>query len=133
MHIVGGQIIPCVFHVHIGGKVPALHNPSQHDGAGVAAHVLLRGSNSEHAPVHLPRVSVSVSSDAPDAHYRDGAVACAGGDTGLIGRTWTLGSWDYPTNVDLENPWHPLPADAVHGDSKEVHLDIRIGGILPAP
>ncbi len=49
-----------------------------------------------------------------------------GGDTGLIGRTWTLGSWDYPANVDLENPWHPLPADAVHGDSKEVHLDICI-------
>ena len=38
----------------------------------------------------------------------------------------TLGSWDYPANVDLENPWHPLHADAVHGDSKEVHLDIRI-------
>ena len=52
-----------------------------------------------------------------------------GGDTGLIGRTWTLGSWDYPANVDLENPWHPfypLPADSVHGDSKEVHLDICI-------
>ena len=49
-----------------------------------------------------------------------------GGDTGLIERTWTLGSWDYPANVDLENPWHPLPADAVHGDSKEVHLDICI-------
>ena len=49
-------------------------------------------------------------------------------DTGLIGQTWTLGSWDYPANVDLKNPWqpfHPLPADAVHGDSKEVHLDIR--------
>ena len=44
----------------------------------------------------------------------------------LIKRTWTLGSWDYLANVDLENRWHPLPADAVHGDSKEVHLDIRI-------
>ena len=49
-----------------------------------------------------------------------------GGDTGLIERTWTLGSWDYPANVDLENPWPPLPADAVHGDSKDVHLDILI-------
>ena len=49
-----------------------------------------------------------------------------GGDTGLIERTWTLGSWDYPANVDLENPWPPLPADAVHGDSKEVHLEVRI-------
>ena len=52
-----------------------------------------------------------------------------GGETGLIGQTWNLRSWDYPANVDLENPWHPfypLPADSVHGDSKEVHLDIRI-------
>ena len=49
-----------------------------------------------------------------------------GADTDLIERTWTLGSWDYPANVDLENSWHPLPADAVHGDSKEVRLDIRI-------
>ena len=49
-----------------------------------------------------------------------------GGDTGLIERTWTLGSWDYPANVDLENPWPPLPADAVHGDSKVVHLEVRI-------
>ena len=52
-----------------------------------------------------------------------------GGETGLIGQTWTLGSRDYPANVDLENPWHPfypLPADSVHGDSKEVYLDIRI-------
>ena len=49
-----------------------------------------------------------------------------GGETGLIRQTWNLRSWDYPANVDLENPWHPLPADAVHGDSKEVHLDIRI-------
>ena len=49
-----------------------------------------------------------------------------GGDTGYIERTWTLWSWDLPADVDLENPCHPLPADAVHGDSKEVHLDIRI-------
>ncbi|XBI77720.1 hypothetical protein VPH35_087543 [Triticum aestivum] len=49
-----------------------------------------------------------------------------GGDTGLIGRTWTLGSWDYPANVDWEYPWDPLPTDAVHGDSKEVHMDIHI-------
>ena len=52
-----------------------------------------------------------------------------GGKTGLIGRTWNLRSSDYPTNVDLENPWHPfypLPTDSMHGDSKEVHLDIRM-------
>ena len=48
------------------------------------------------------------------------------GDTGYAEYTWTLRSWDFPADVDMENPWHPLPADAVHGDSKEVHLDIRI-------
>ena len=78
MHIVGGQIIMCVFHVHIGGKVPARQSPSQLDVASVTAHVPPRGSNSEHAPVHRPRVSVSVSGVAPDAHYRDVAAASAG-------------------------------------------------------
>ena len=65
-----------------------------------------------------PMYGCVVSVTTPPGHV--------GGDTGLIERTWTLGSWDYPANVDLENPWHPLPADAVHGDSKEVHLDICI-------
>ena len=37
-----------------------------------------RGSNSEHAPVHRPHVSVSVSGVDPDANYRDGAAACMG-------------------------------------------------------
>ena len=52
-----------------------------------------------------------------------------GGETGLIGQTWNLRSLDYPANVDLENPSHlfyPLPANSMHGESKEVHLDIRI-------
>ena len=49
-----------------------------------------------------------------------------GGDTGLIERTWTLRSWDFLADVDLENPWSYLPANAVQGDSKEVHLDICI-------
>ena len=49
-----------------------------------------------------------------------------GGDTGLIGQTWTLGSWDYPANVDMEDAWYDLAPNAVHGDSKEVHLDICI-------
>ena len=53
-------------------------SPSQLDVASVAAHGPPRGSNSEHAPVHRPRVSVSVSGVAPDAHYRDVVVACAG-------------------------------------------------------
>ena len=46
--------------------------------ASVAAHGPPRGSNSEHAPVHRPCVSVSVSGVAPDTHLRDGAAACAG-------------------------------------------------------
>ena len=78
MHIFGGQIILCVFHVHIGGKVPARQSPSHLDVTSVATDGPPRGSNSEHAPVHRPRVSVSVSGVAPDAHYRDRAVACVG-------------------------------------------------------
>ena len=82
-----------------------------------------------------PVCVVCVTGDAADADTRPmyecvvsvtTPPGCVGGDIGLIERTWTLGSWDYPANVDLENPWHPLPADAVHEDSKEVHLDIRI-------
>ena len=48
-----------------------------------------------------------------------------GGDTGFIKLTWTLLRWDLPTDVDMENPWSYLPPNAVHGDSREVHLDIR--------
>mgnify|MGYP005850567865 CR=1 FL=1 len=65
-----------------------------------------------------PMYGCVVSVTTPPGHV--------GGDTGLIERTWTLGSWDYPAIEDSENPWHTLPADAVHGGSKEVHLDIRI-------
>ena len=70
--------MPWVFQVHIGGIVPAPQSPSPFDEAGVAAHATRRGSNTNHAPVHRPCVSVSVSGVAPDAHYRDGAVAYAG-------------------------------------------------------
>ena len=49
-----------------------------------------------------------------------------GGDTGLIGRTWTLPSWDFPADVDMEDARYYLTPNNVHGDSKEVHLDIRI-------
>ena len=68
--------MPWVFQVHIGGIVPAPQSPSLFDEAGVAAHMTRRGSNTNHAPVHRPRVSVS--GVAPDAHYRDGAAASAG-------------------------------------------------------
>ena len=60
------------------GKVPTQQSPSMLGVASVAAHIPSRGSNSEHTPVHRPRVSVNISGVAPDAHYRDGAVACAG-------------------------------------------------------
>ena len=70
--------MPWVFQVHIGGTVLAPQSPSPFDEAGVAAHATRRGSNTDHAPVRRPRVSVSVSGVAPDTHYRDGAVACAG-------------------------------------------------------
>ena len=49
-----------------------------------------------------------------------------GGDTGYAEHTWTLRSWDFPADVDMENPWCYLDSNNVHGDSKEVHLDICI-------
>ena len=49
-----------------------------------------------------------------------------GGDTGSIMLTRTVQSWDLPADVDMEDAWYDLPPNAVHGDSKEVHLDIRI-------
>ena len=70
--------MPWVFQVHIGGIVPAPQSPSPFDEAGVATHVTRRGSNITLAPIHLPHVSGSVSGDAPDARYKDGAAACAG-------------------------------------------------------
>ena len=70
--------MPWVFQVHVGRIVLAPQSPSLFDESDVAAHATRRGSNTDHAPVHRPRVSVSVSGVAPDAHYRDGAAACAG-------------------------------------------------------
>ena len=49
-----------------------------------------------------------------------------GGDTGYVKLTWTLPSWDLPANVDTEDAWYYLNPNNVHGDSKEVHLDICI-------
>ncbi len=49
-----------------------------------------------------------------------------GVDTGYIKLTWTLPSWDLPADVDMEDAWYYLSLNNVHGDSKEVHLDICI-------
>ena len=49
-----------------------------------------------------------------------------GGDTGSIMLPRTVQSWDLPADVDMEDTWYDLPPNTVHGDSKEVHLDIRI-------
>ena len=49
-----------------------------------------------------------------------------GGDTGSIMLTRTVQSWDLPADVDMEDAWYDLPRNTVHGDSKEVHLDICI-------
>ena len=49
-----------------------------------------------------------------------------GGDTGYAKHTWTLPSWDFPADVDMEDTRCYLTPNDVHGDSKEVHLDIRI-------
>ena len=49
-----------------------------------------------------------------------------GGDTGSIMLTRTVLSWDLTADVDMEDAWYHLPPNVVHGDSKEVHLDICI-------
>ena len=40
--------------------------------------------------------------------------------------TGTVPSCSVPGDVDMEDAWYDLPRNAVHGDSKEVHLDICI-------
>ena len=89
-----------------------------HTGCRPVSVVCVRGDVADADTDTRPMYGCVVSVTTPPGRVR--------GDTGLIEQTWTLGSWDYPANVDLENPWHPLRADAVHGDSKEVHLDICI-------
>ena len=109
---------------------------SEEDGS---VFLLIVGTDEAHArrrPVFVACVRGIAADADSDTRQMYGCVVNVttppgrvGGDTGLIGQTWTLRSWDYPANVDLENPWHPfypLPADSVHGDSKGVHLDIRI-------
>lgn len=49
-----------------------------------------------------------------------------GGDTSYVKLTRTLPSWDLPADVDMEDAWYYLTPNNVHGDSKEVHLDICI-------
>ena len=49
-----------------------------------------------------------------------------GGDTGYRKLTRTMPSWELPADVDMEDAWYYLTANNVHGDSKEVHLDICI-------
>ena len=49
-----------------------------------------------------------------------------GHDTGYVKLTWTLPSWDLPADVDMEDAWYDLPPNTMHGDSKEVHMDICI-------
>ena len=49
-----------------------------------------------------------------------------GGDTGYAKHTWTLPSWDFPADVDMEDARYYLTPNNVHGDSKEVHLEVRI-------
>ena len=49
-----------------------------------------------------------------------------GGDTGYAKHTWTLPSWDFPADVDMERARCYLNPNDVHGDSKEVHLDTCI-------
>ena len=49
-----------------------------------------------------------------------------GGDTGYVKLTRTVPSLDLLADLDMECTWYDLAPNVVHGDSKEVHLDIRI-------
>ena len=54
-----------------------------------------------------------------------------GGDTGSIMLTRTVQSWDLPADVDMEDAWYDIPPpNMVHGDSREVHLDICITKLI---
>ena len=106
---------------------------SEEDGS---VFLLIVGTGEARAVCH-PVFLVCVRGDAADADTNTrpmyGCVLSittppghVGGETCLIGWTWTLRSWDFPVDVDMENPWHLLPADGVHGDSKQDHLVIHI-------
>ena len=49
-----------------------------------------------------------------------------GTHTNSMTLTRTVPSWDLPADVDMEDAWYYLTPNNVHGDSKEVHLDICI-------
>ena len=76
VHHLRVKIIPGVFHVHIAGNGATRYSPIQHDGGAMVALMCQCDSNSEHALVQQPRVSVS--GIAPDAHYKDRAAAYVG-------------------------------------------------------
>lgn len=80
--------------------------------------VCVRGDAADADTDTRPMYGCVLSVTTPPGHV--------GGDTGYIKQTWTLRSEDLPADVDLENPWSYLPANTVHGDSKEVYLDICI-------
>ena len=95
---------------------------SEEDGS---VFLLIVGTGEARAGRH-PISVVCVRGDAADANTDTrpmyGCVLTittplghVGGETGLIGWTWTLRSLDFPADVDLENPWHPLPADRCTG------------------
>ena len=86
---------------------------------------------------HRPVSVVCVGGDAADADTDTRPIyGCmlavttpsryVGGDTCSIMLTRTVQSWDLLADVDMEDAWYDLPPNAVYGDSKEVHLDIRI-------
>ena len=106
---------------------------SEEDGC---VFLLIMGTSEARAG-HRPVSVVSVRGDAADADTDTrpmyGCVLTittppghVGSDTGLIERTWTLRSWDFPADVDMEDTWYYLTPNNVHRDSKEVHLDICI-------
>ena len=106
---------------------------SEEDGS---VFLLILGTG-EARPGHRPISVVCVRGDAADADTDTRPMyECVltvtspqrymGGDTGSILLTRTVQSWDLPADVDMEDAWYYLTPNNVHGDSKEVHLDICI-------
>nr|BDI54614.1 hypothetical protein [Triticum aestivum] len=81
---------------------------SEEDGSVFLLIVGTGEARAGHRPVSVMCVRGDTADADTDTRPMYGCVVSVttppgrvGGDTSLIGRTWTLGSWDYPANVDL--------------------------------
>ena len=94
-----------VFLLIVGtGEARAGHRP--------ISVMCVRGNSADVDTDTRPMYGCVVSVTTPPGHV--------GGDTGLIERTWTLRRWDFPADVDLENPWYPLKEICPRGNNKVI-------------